>query len=199
MMKKILTILAVISLTALRPLGAEETPPEVKEHHEFTRQLIKECISVKHGQMIRCIREGIDAVTGEEFDIGDEKQSAESVLWEAPFEVRAEDNPFPADEESVSKGRAFYRVHCSQCHGMKGGGDGPAAADFGQPITDLRSTQTQKRTDGELMWKITEGGWPMPAFGYQEEWGPEDLWHVINYLRTLDFEEQLPEDGTDLP
>ena len=39
------------------------------------------------------------------------------------------------------------------------------------------------------MWKITEGGWPMPAFGYQDEWGRDDLWHVINFLRTLRFDD----------
>lgn len=189
-MKKILIITAVIALTALCPVGADEAPPVVKGHQEFSKELIEACLSTKHGQMLRCIREGIDAVAGDDNIIMDEDTEEEVTLWEAPDEALAEDNPFPRDEDSVARGRAFYQLQCAQCHGAHGGGDGPAAADFGQPIAALSGSPIQERTDGELMWKITEGGWPMPAFGFQEEWGREDLWHVINYLRTLSFEER---------
>lgn len=35
-------------------------------------------------------------------------------------------------------GRGLYLANCANCHGDYGEGDGPAAADFGAPLPDLR-------------------------------------------------------------
>ncbi len=188
-MQKVTVIIILAIMICVPRLAADETSLDMQGHQTFSQELVEKCLDRRHGEMMRCIREGITAVAGEDIAVMDREDVGEVSLWEAPPEARAEPNPYPRDEQSVIKGKIFFRAQCVQCHGGGGAGDGPAAKDFGRPIADLTRPETQNRTDGELMWKITEGGWPMPAFGYQEEWTRDDLWHVINYLRTLSFDE----------
>ena len=49
---------------------------------------------------------------------------------------------------------------------------------------DFSTPATQKQTDGELFYKITEGRGDMPSFKKKIP-DDEDRWLVINYVRTL--------------
>src|SRR5207302_1292470 len=55
------------------------------------------------------------------------KQSAQSPAeeWTAPARAIRKDNPVPADQNSVTRGRNLYVRECLICHGPAGKGDGP--------------------------------------------------------------------------
>jgi mono/diheme cytochrome c family protein len=102
--------------------------------------------------------------------------------WVAPPRAARRQNPVPADEASVAKGKALYIRECLSCHGPAGKGDGPAVKDLDTDPGDLTSKETRQESDGALFWKITEGRKPMPAF---QKLTDEERWNIVNYLRSL--------------
>lgn len=76
----------------------------------------------------------------------------------------------------------IYINNCLSCHGETGQGNGPKAKDLDVKPKALSST-IKDQSDGALFWKSMEGKKPMPSF--EKDLKPEDLWHVINYMRTL--------------
>jgi mono/diheme cytochrome c family protein len=103
--------------------------------------------------------------------------------WKAPPRASKKENPIPADEKSIARGKALYTEHCLSCHGATGKGDGPAAKDLPKKCGDLSNPKMWEQTDGDFFWKITEGKPPMT--GYEKLLDKNDRWHVINYMRTL--------------
>lgn len=103
--------------------------------------------------------------------------------WKAPARASRKKNPVPADEKSITAGKAVYVRDCLSCHGKEGKGDGPAAKDLPKKSGDLSDPKMWEETDGALFWKISEGKAPMT--GYEKLLSEEDRWHVVNYLRTL--------------
>ncbi len=107
---------------------------------------------------------------------------------EPPPEVRASReraNPIRFSAQSVARGRTIYQAECQACHGITGGGDGPAAAGLNPRPADLRIHMAAGHTDGQLFNWISDGftGTAMPAF--KKSLSEDDRWHVINFLRTL--------------
>jgi mono/diheme cytochrome c family protein len=103
--------------------------------------------------------------------------------WKAPPRASQKENPIPADEKSIARGKALYNEHCLSCHGATGKGDGPAAKDLPKKCGDLSNPKMWEQTDGAFFWKITEGKPPMT--GYEKLLEKNDRWHVVNYMRTL--------------
>lgn len=106
----------------------------------------------------------------------------------APFFVSGADeelaNPYPPTTESIEAGREVYTANCQSCHGASGLGDGPAGAGLQPPPADL-VYHVPLHPDEDLFITIVEGkeGTAMPGFGDKLE--EEQIWHLINYLRTL--------------
>ncbi len=90
----------------------------------------------------------------------------------------------PYNTASVAHGASLYRVHCANCHGPTGRGDGPASAGLLQRPADLTAPHTNEHTAGDIFWWLTRGlGTVMPGFGAKL---PEvDRWDLINFLRAL--------------
>jgi putative copper export protein/mono/diheme cytochrome c family protein len=90
----------------------------------------------------------------------------------------------PYNAASVAHGAALYRIHCVECHGPAGRGDGPASAGLLQRPADLTAPHTNEHTAGDIFWWLTHGlGIVMPGFGAKL---PEDeRWDLINFLRAL--------------
>ncbi len=103
--------------------------------------------------------------------------------WEVPNRFKHMENPVEADNQSARIGRSLYRRNCSDCHGSAGAGDGPEAADLETPLRDFGSEEVQNQTDGELFYKTSEGRDEMP--GFKADLFDEDIWHIVNYIRTL--------------
>ncbi|MXX52989.1 MAG: c-type cytochrome [Dehalococcoidia bacterium] len=96
-----------------------------------------------------------------------------------------ERNPIPPTSESVADGLSLYTTHCQLCHGTGGLGDGPASAGMNPPVADL-VVHVPLHPDRALFDFIHDGiqGAAMPALG--ETLSDDEIWHLVNYIRTLE-------------
>lgn len=93
------------------------------------------------------------------------------------------ENPVPADAESIARGKEFFDINCTVCHGVEGRGDGPVGLKFVQKApVDLNDAYTQDQADGQLYFTLTRGRALMPF--YRDALSPSERWDVINYLRS---------------
>ena len=121
----------------------------------------------------------------------------------------------PADQQTASQsamGKSIYNVHCAQCHGATGKGDGIASAllnprprNFTTGLFKFRSTESGSLpTDEDLTTTINNGlhGTAMP------DWAPfikgDSLKEVVKYVKTFSprFQKDKPRPirvGTPVP
>lgn len=104
--------------------------------------------------------------------------------WVVPEKYKKMKNPVASDKESLDIGKSLYAKHCKSCHGSKGLGDGTKAAQLKTKCGDFSTDEFQAQSDGSLFYKISEGRDDMPAFKKKIP-EQEDIWSVVNYLRTL--------------
>lgn len=104
--------------------------------------------------------------------------------WPVPDAYKNKANPLKGDAGSVATGKELYNQHCKSCHGTKGKGDGPKAAQLDTDCGDFTKAPFQSQTDGALFYKTFEGRKDMPSYKKKI---PEanDIWAIVNYLRTL--------------
>lgn len=96
-------------------------------------------------------------------------------------------SPVPYSEESVALGAQLFQQRCTECHGE----DGRAQVDVISDATDLTWPEDyySGSASGEIFKSISKGaGVAMPAFGGQL--GEEEIWHLVNFIRSLWTEEQ---------
>lgn len=95
-------------------------------------------------------------------------------------------NPEPATAASVTAGAATYKKYCAFCHGVAAEGDGPLAPQDSNPPDLTDATWVHGSTDGEIFTVIAngagEGSLMIPFKGKMPD---QDLWHIVNYLRSL--------------
>jgi cytochrome c oxidase cbb3-type subunit 2 len=99
----------------------------------------------------------------------------------------------PPPDVSLERGRALYlEAGCDRCHGEEGRGDGPKADeltdDWGRPIrpTDFTRGLFKTGAAAEGIYRtLATGldGTPMPSFA--DAYGPEELWAIALYVRSL--------------
>jgi len=104
--------------------------------------------------------------------------------WPVPDKYKNMPNPVKSDATSIATGKELYTQHCKSCHGTKGKGDGPKAAQLDTESGDFTKPDFQKQTDGALFYKSSEGRKDMPSFKKKIA-DQNDVWSVINYVRTL--------------
>ena len=103
-----------------------------------------------------------------------------------PRAAKESQNPVAASKEVLTDAMAHFADHCAFCHANDGSGDTPIGKGLYPKPPDLRKSETQELTDGELFYMIHNGirltG--MPAFG---EEGKEDLdsWKLVHFIRHL--------------
>jgi mono/diheme cytochrome c family protein len=104
--------------------------------------------------------------------------------WPVPDAAKNKANPLKGDAASVASGKTLYNQHCKSCHGTKGKGDGPKAAQLDTESGDFTLAKFQSQTDGELFYKTSEGRKDMPSYKKKI---PEanDIWAIVNYIRTM--------------
>jgi mono/diheme cytochrome c family protein len=104
--------------------------------------------------------------------------------WPVPDADKAKVNPLKGDAASVAHGKELYNTHCKSCHGTKGKGDGTKAAQLDTECGDFTTAAFQAQTDGSIFYKTKVGRKDMPSYKTKI---PEanDMWAVVNYLRTL--------------
>ncbi len=90
-------------------------------------------------------------------------------------------NPVAADLASVQRGRVYYQINCTVCHGRAGLGNGPATT-LGMVPMPLVSDRAKKFTDGYIWGMMRNGRGLMPSANRIEEM---DRWDVVNYVRAI--------------
>lgn len=108
----------------------------------------------------------------------------------------------------IERGRALYRLHCVNCHGDQGMGDGPMAKLLRSPVPDL--SRLTARHEGEFpaehVRQTIDGRFEIPSHGRREMpiWGlsfqergravnqerevQERLTALVEYLRSMQEE-----------
>jgi mono/diheme cytochrome c family protein len=100
-------------------------------------------------------------------------------------------NPVAPTPESLATGKRLYDRLCAECHGATGLGDGEKAkklAAAGEPkAPDLTDDKWDHgSTDGEIFVDIRDGlGSTMTGLKGKPGIGPEEIWHLVNYVRSL--------------
>lgn len=96
-------------------------------------------------------------------------------------------NPVKASAPSISAGAATYKKYCSFCHGMEGKGDGALAPKGSHPADLTDAKWDHGDTDGEIFATIENGvGGTSAMKGFKGKIPDQDIWNVINYVRSLD-------------
>jgi len=96
----------------------------------------------------------------------------------------APENPTPADEASIARGKELYTINCQMCHGPAGEGNGPIAAFLANRPANFTTDVVQSKTDGSFFLTISNGiDGRMPALN--ENLTVSERWDVVNFLRTL--------------
>lgn len=113
-----------------------------------------------------------------------EENKAMAMFGPAEPDIPALANPIEASNESLGRGQQLFENYCTTCHGLSGGGYGPAA----HGITTFPRQlwvwyNTDSATDGYLYWFITNGRNEMPPWGIILS--ENERWDIINYIKTL--------------
>ena len=99
-------------------------------------------------------------------------------------EGQALENPLPPTADSVATGRQRYVFMCRECHGNTGLGDGDMAHAGGDIPDFTDDVWLHGPSDGEIFLVIKEGV-TADMQPYADRLDDEDIWHLVNYLKTL--------------
>jgi mono/diheme cytochrome c family protein len=96
---------------------------------------------------------------------------------------RRERNPLPLTPAALADGRAHFADHCADCHANDGSGQTEMGQNLYPKPPDMRSSATQRLSDGELFAIIKNGVrlTGMPAWTHEDE----DSWKLVHFIRHL--------------
>jgi mono/diheme cytochrome c family protein len=104
-----------------------------------------------------------------------------------PIEQRNAPNPVAFSPDLLQEGLAHFADHCAVCHANDGSGKTPIGKNVYPKAPDLRLSDTQSMSDGELFWVIHNGirFTAMPAWGEGDPAQDKDSWKLIHFIRHL--------------
>jgi mono/diheme cytochrome c family protein len=94
------------------------------------------------------------------------------------------ENPMEATADSRATGRQRFVFMCRDCHGNTGLGDGDMAHAGGDVPDFTDDIWVHGSSDGEIFTVIKEGV-SADMQPYAARINDEDIWHLVNYLNTL--------------
>ena len=104
-----------------------------------------------------------------------------------PKTERSQKNPFRPMSEATQQGREYFLRQCASCHGIDGSGNTEVGQHLYPPAPDLRASQTQLLTDGEIHYIIENGVQftGMPAWGNPHGQSSSNSWKLVLFIRSL--------------
>jgi mono/diheme cytochrome c family protein len=116
---------------------------------------------------------------------------AKSLAIPASYRMK---NPYPPTDANLREGEEHFADHCAICHANDGSGDTLFGRGLYPKPPDMRSAETQNKSDGELYYTIENGvrlsG--MPAFGSgavptsgDQAAGDAENWKLVLFIRHL--------------
>ena len=102
------------------------------------------------------------------------------------------DGPLPYNRKSIARGRQFYLVNCVDCHDQDGKGlnrrdfNSTAPADLTDPDA------WQHGTSAAAIFKSIHDGTKQDMPPYKGKLQDEQIWHVVNFVRSLWPEAKRP-------
>jgi len=102
-----------------------------------------------------------------------------------PGGARELKNPHSLTPETLLEAREHWVAHCSTCHGLDGRGDTTIGRNLYPKAPEMTDAETQRLTDGELFYIISNGVrfTGMPAWGGEDS--PESIWALVGFIRRL--------------
>lgn len=95
-------------------------------------------------------------------------------------------NPVPANAQSIAEGKQIYDKQCASCHGATGKGDGKLGEELNPKPANLTDADWKHgSSDGEIFTLIRDGSKGTGMKGYKVKLTTNQMWSVVNYLRTL--------------
>ena len=113
---------------------------------------------------------------------------AKSLAVPATYRMK---NPYAPTAENIREGEAHFADHCATCHANDGSGDTLFGRGLYPKPPDMRLSETQDKSDGELYYTIANGvrlsGMPAfgPASGNGLETGDAETWKLVLFIRRL--------------
>jgi len=113
-----------------------------------------------------------------------------------PAGAKDQKNPFMPTPDVLADARAHFADHCAVCHANNGSGKTEMGQNLYPKVPDMRLTQTQNLTDGEIYYVIHNGVrlTGMPAWG--SEGKDDDSWKLALFIRHLP--QLTPEEERDM-
>lgn len=95
-------------------------------------------------------------------------------------------NPVESTPASVAAGQKTFQKMCAFCHGKDAAGNGPLAPKGTTPSSLIDAKWDRGDTDGEIFLVLRDGAGPkFDMKGYKGKLPDQELWNVVNYLRSL--------------
>jgi mono/diheme cytochrome c family protein len=104
-----------------------------------------------------------------------------------PLENRNLRNPVPLTPDVIKEARAHFADHCATCHANDGSGQTKMGKNFYPKTPDLRLSDSQDMSDGEMFFIIQNGirFTGMPAWGTGNSSEDTDSWKLVHFIRHL--------------
>ena len=112
-----------------------------------------------------------------------------------PAQAVAASPVFPIVPPDLVNGQQLYKQECTQCHGARGMGDGPQAAQLSVPVATLGlSDFARQYSPAEWYTVVTQGNMEkfMPAFANLTD---RQRWDVVAYAMSLSAPDSLVSQG----
>lgn len=109
-------------------------------------------------------------------------------LLAIPRSARKMKNPIISlSTELLAEGRAHFADHCAICHANDGSGDTEIGRNLYPKPPDMRKSDTQSLSDGQLFYIIHNGirSTGMPAWGGENPDEDQDSWKLVHFIRHL--------------